>query len=79
MMSKRPNKKLELILYDTVTNNLPDGIIINDRMLTDGFAKKHTKWTKQAGPLKNSSDSPALCYFEGIVREKMYLEKWHEF
>lgn len=46
LMSKK-KLKAKLILYDTVTNDLPDGIIINDRLIRDGFAKKNTKWTKQ--------------------------------
>ena len=49
LMAKDPGKKARLILYDTVTNDLPDGIIINDRLIRDGFAKKNTNWTKQAG------------------------------
>ena len=40
------DEKPELILYDTVTNDLPDGIIINDRLIRDGFAVEDSKWTK---------------------------------
>merc|ERR1712193_123299 len=47
MPAKLPEEKPDLILYDTVTNDLPDGIIINDRLIRDGFAKKNTNWTKQ--------------------------------
>jgi len=46
LMSNLPNQKPELILYDTVTNDLPDGIIINDRLIRDGFAVEDSKWTK---------------------------------
>ena len=45
-MSNLPNQKPELILYDTVTNDLPDGIIINDRLIRDGFAVEDSNWTK---------------------------------
>ena len=44
LMSKLP--KPELILYDTVTNDFPDGIIINGILIQEGCAKKDPKWTK---------------------------------
>ena len=46
LMSNRPNRKPELLVYDTVTNDLPDGISINNVLIRDGFAKKDPKWTK---------------------------------
>ena len=46
LMSNRPNRKPELLIYDTVTNDLPDGICINDVLIRNGYAKKDPKWTK---------------------------------
>ena len=46
LMSKRPNRKPELLIYDTITNELPDGISINNVLIRDGYAKKDPKWTK---------------------------------
>lgn len=44
LMSNVPNRKPELILYDTVTNDLPDGIIINEALIVHGLAKRDKKW-----------------------------------
>ena len=51
LMSSLPNRKPELILYDTVTNNLPDGVIINEKLIHEGFAKKDKKWALYGGLL----------------------------
>ena len=45
-MSKRPNRRPELLIYDTITNELPDGIIINNVLIRDGYARKDPKWAK---------------------------------
>merc|ERR1712018_243808 len=44
IMKKTPNKKLQVILYDTVSNKKVNGININDRLIKSGFAIKDEKW-----------------------------------
>ena len=41
----RPNKKPEVMLFDTVTNDFKDGVSFNDIMISEGFARKDPKWT----------------------------------
>ena len=47
IMSKKANAKPEVIVYDTVSNQLQNGIILNDVMIREGFAKKNPKWTRR--------------------------------
>ena len=46
IMSKRPKKKLELVLFDTVSNGKTNGININAKLIEKGFAMKDKKWLK---------------------------------
>ena len=39
----KPTHVPKVILYDMVSNTLPNGIIFNDILLKEGFAKKDTK------------------------------------
>ena len=43
MQDIRPLHVPKVILYDMVSNTLPNGIILNDVLLKEGFAKKDTK------------------------------------
>ena len=46
IMSKRPNKKLELVLFDTVSNSKTNGVNINAKLLEKGFAIRDKTWLK---------------------------------
>ena len=46
ILSKRPNKKLELVLFDTVSNGKTNGININAKLIEKGFAMRDKKWLK---------------------------------
>ena len=46
IMSKKPNKKLELVLFDTVSNGKTNGININAKLIEKGFAIRDKKWLK---------------------------------
>ena len=45
-MRMRENKKIELILFDTVSNDFANGLNINAALLKSGHCVKDKKWLK---------------------------------